>query len=266
MDARLLDEIATAATEAETDEQVHGWWCKASPHVPFRRSNCVLPALGAGADRTRFDAALADVRAWYQDRGLRLIVQVSTADPDHEQLDAWLAAEGLEVEAPVHLMTSGPAPASGRSAAEVDAPAAVRVQAGIDETWAHQFGRLHGGDATQRDRTAAYGRMLHAFGDRALGASCERDGTVVGLGLGVLDRGWLGIFGMATSPDHRRQGIATDVVGALRAAAAARGAEHAYLQVEVDNAAAIACYQGLGFQRHHGYHYRSQGVDRSMGC
>lgn len=254
MDARLLDEIATAATVAHTEADVAGWWCKAAPDLPFRRCNTVLPAAGAGGDRDAFAHSLGAVRAWYGDLGQRLIVQVTTADPTHEQLDRWLAAEGLEVEAPVDLMVSpigggaGPARPAGQ----------VHRQAGIDERWALAHGRLHGGSPAQQTRTLAYGRMLEQLGERALGASLEQEGQVVGVGFGVVDRGWVGVFGMATAPDHRRQGVATAVLGALLAGAADRGATQAYLQVETDNHGAIALYHGLGFAPHHRYHYRSQ--------
>jgi ribosomal protein S18 acetylase RimI-like enzyme len=62
---------------------------------------------------------------------------------------------------------------------------------------------------------------------------------------------------MATAPAARRHGVATAVVAGLEAHASAASATAAYLQVETDNRAAIACYQRLGYVRSHGYHYRS---------
>jgi ribosomal protein S18 acetylase RimI-like enzyme len=256
VDARLLDEIAAAATVSPIEEDLGGWWCKAAPDLPFRRCNVALPADAAGLDRAAFDEVLPIVRRWYHERGRRLIVQVSSASPGSEQLDGWLAGEGLDVEAPVHILVAGSAP--GDRPGRDPAGERVAVTAGIDGAWAAAYGDVHGGDATQRARTAAYGRMLAAFGDRALGASCAIDGRIVGVGFGVLDRGWMGVFGMGTSPEHRRQRIATSIVDALRAAAASLGADRAYLQVETDNPAAIALYEGLGFARSHGYHYRSE--------
>lgn len=263
-DLRLLDEIAAAATVAPIEADVDGWWCKAAPDLPFRRCNVAMPPVDAAEDADRFAAGLEAVRAWYHDLGLRLIVQVSSALDGWQEVDGWLAGAGLGVEAPVDLMVAGQEPTCDRC--EAAAVATVDVQAGIDEAWARTFGRIHGDDARQRDRAEAYGRMLEALGDRALGASRSIDGHVAGIGLGVLDRGWLGIFGMGTAPAHRRQGIATDVVWALRAAAAERNVANAYLQVEVDNAAAIALYEDLGFERSHGYHYRSEGEDPTLGC
>ena len=261
---RLLDEIAAAATVAPIEADLDGWWCKAAPDLPFRRCNVAMPPPDAAHDRARFLAELDAVRAWYHGHGLRLIVQVSTALDGWEDVDAWLADTGLAVEAPVDLMVAGPEPTCDHCAAE--AIRNVTVTDGIDVDWARTFGRIHGDDDRQRDRAEAYGRMLSALGDRALGASRAIDGQVAGIGLGVLDRGWLGIFGMGTAPQHRRQGIATDVVWALRARAAERGIERAYLQVEVDNAPAIDLYQDVGFERSHGYHYRSEGEDPTLGC
>lgn len=260
MDLRTLDEIATAATASPIEDDVHGWWCKAAPGLPFRRCNVALPSNDAGLDRTEFDTALAAVRQWYRSLGQRLIIQVSSASPHQERLDHWLADEGLVVEAPVDVLVRT------NTARSQPAGATVAVTAGIDEPWATAYGRIHGGGSTQEARTEAYGRMLEAFGERALGASASDGDRVVGVGFGVLDRGWLGIFGMGTAPSHRRQGIATAVVDALVAAAAERGTQQAYLQVETDNDGAITLYRRLGFERSHGYHYRSEGADPEQGC
>lgn len=258
MELRRLDEIATAATVSPLAVDVEGWWCKAAPDLPFRRCNVAVPPFDAAEDRMVFADGLDQVRRWYHALGQRLIVQVSSAMPEHDLVDSWLEAAGLGVEAPVDLMTAG---GGGAATAE-----RVQVTAGVDEGWARAFGLVFGGSAVEVARTEAYGRMLAEFGDRALGASCRVDGAVVGIGFGVLDEGWLGIFGMGTAEAHRRQGIATDVLGALRAAGRDRGAERAYLQVETDNADAIRLYEHLGFTRSHGYHYRSEGADPHQGC
>ncbi|MGN6695790.1 MAG: GNAT family N-acetyltransferase [Aquihabitans sp.] len=256
MDLRRLDEIATAATVSPIEVALEGWWCKAAPDLPFRRCNVAVPPFDAADDRMVFADGLDQVRRWYHDQGLRLIVQVSAALPEWDLVDSWLEREGLGIEAPVHVMVAGSEPSfDRREAVPVER---VLVVPGIDEAWAGAYATVFGGSPVDVARTRAYGRMLAAFGDRALGASCRIDGEVVGVGFGVIDDGWLGIFGMGTAGSHRRQGIATDVLGALRAAARERSVDQAYLQVETDNAAAIALYEGLGFTPSHSYHYRSE--------
>ena len=257
-EGRLIDELAARATVARFDELVEGWWCKAAPDLPFRRCNAVLPPIGAApaGDGSRFDDAIETVEGWYDGFRQRVIVQVSTADPRWRALDDVLARRGYEREAPVHLMV-GPIPVMAPPASDIDPT--VEITIGVDPTWAARYGTAHGGDRAAQRRTEAYGRMLTELGDRAIGAAAVVDDRVAGVGLGVLDDEWLGIFGMGTAPWARRRGVARAVVAGLSGAASNRGAGRAYLQVETDNEPARALYEGLGFTRHHGYHYRVSG-------
>jgi ribosomal protein S18 acetylase RimI-like enzyme len=72
----------------------------------------------------------------------------------------------------------------------------------------------------------------------------------------VVDGRWAGFAAVEVAPERRREGLATAVMGALAARAVAERAELAYLQVEVENTAALKLYAGMGFETHHGYHYR----------
>jgi ribosomal protein S18 acetylase RimI-like enzyme len=241
---RLLDEVAANATPAPMTRLVDGWLAKCAPGLPFRRANAVLPAADAGADPGRTTAVLDELEAWYRSQGLRLIVQVPSTDP---ALDALLAQRGLAVEAPVDVLVARSAQTvPGTVWAEVD----VEVAVGVDAAWAAEYGAVNGEDATSRARVEAYGRMLADLGPAAVAAVARRDGELAGVGFGVHERGWLGIFGMGTAPAHRRQGVARAVLLAL-------AADHdAYLQVEQDNPGAQALYRGLGFTESHAYHYR----------
>jgi ribosomal protein S18 acetylase RimI-like enzyme len=80
-------------------------------------------------------------------------------------------------------------------------------------------------------------------------------GEVAALGASAVDGEWAGIFGMRTLPTHRRKGLASRVLAALLHEARSLGARRAYLQVEADNAPAIALYSGLGFVPAYGYRY-----------
>jgi ribosomal protein S18 acetylase RimI-like enzyme len=77
------------------------------------------------------------------------------------------------------------------------------------------------------------------------------------VGLAVCERGWAGLFCVATAASARRRGIASHVVHALTTWAVEHGARRLYLQVDSTNAAAHALYERAGFTRSHGYHYRA---------
>jgi len=93
-------------------------------------------------------------------------------------------------------------------------------------------------------------------------AVLDEDGSQVGVRFGSAASGrasfhddWLGLHGLAVDPAYRRRGLGTAVVAELLEWGAERGATTAWLHVEVDNAAAFALYDGLGFTRHHTCRY-----------
>ncbi len=255
--ARELDEVAANATVAPVTRLVDGWLAKAASDLPFRRCNAVLPPLGAAEHPDAASAVLDELGRWYASLGRRLVVQVTSADAESHVLDALLAARGMRVEAPVDVMVAPLAGLAAPVAAGQGAPGVDHeVVVGVDAAWAARCGTVHGDDGTSRARVEAYGRMLADLGPGALATVARRNGELAGVGFGVLERGWLGVFGMGTAPGHRRSGVARTVVAALAATGLGSGATDAYLQVETDNAPAQALYRGLGFTRSHGYHYR----------
>ena len=73
----------------------------------------------------------------------------------------------------------------------------------------------------------------------------------------VHDNDMAGIFELATRSDSRRKGYGREVVTAALRWARMRGALKAWMQVEVDNRAAMALYEGFGFREVYRYDYRA---------
>lgn len=65
-----------------------------------------------------------------------------------------------------------------------------------------------------------------------------------------------GLFDVGTLRDARRKGYGRDIVGSALKWAAKLGAKTGWLQIEADNAAALALYQGFGFREAYRYAYR----------
>jgi len=57
------------------------------------------------------------------------------------------------------------------------------------------------------------------------------------------------ILTLAVAPWARRRGVARALMAEALAAARERGASACFLEVDVDNAPAVALYEGLGFER-----------------
>src|SRR5690606_34181519 len=97
--------------------------------------------------------------------------------------------------------------------------------------------------------------MLERIGPPAGFAAAEVDGRLAAVALGVVERGWLGLFSVATHPEYRRRGLGLATLAALAAWAAGHGAERCYLQVFSTNAPALALYARLGFATRYDYWY-----------
>jgi N-acetylglutamate synthase len=116
-------------------------------------------------------------------------------------------------------------------------------------------GELRGSTAEQR--TAHLERL--ACTPLAMRAIVARvDGRVVACGQVAMERDLAGVYDMVTAHDMRGRGIATRIVRALLAWARAQRATHAFLQVNDDNAPALAVYGRFRFATLYTYHYRAR--------
>jgi ribosomal protein S18 acetylase RimI-like enzyme len=75
-------------------------------------------------------------------------------------------------------------------------------------------------------------------------------------GLGVAERGVVGLFDIVVRPAFRGRGLGRRLAQALMAWGGEGGARTAYLQVGDDNSVARRLYESLGFRAAYPYHYR----------
>jgi ribosomal protein S18 acetylase RimI-like enzyme len=76
--------------------------------------------------------------------------------------------------------------------------------------------------------------------------------------MGVLERGWLGVFDVAVDPRLRGRGYGRRVMLHLLGWGKAQGALNAYLQVARENLPARKLYARLGFHTQYHYWYRQK--------
>jgi ribosomal protein S18 acetylase RimI-like enzyme len=97
-------------------------------------------------------------------------------------------------------------------------------------------------------------------------ASYRQNGATLAGGAGSFSHGWASVHGMRTAMSHRRGGLAKHVLASLAQTALDRGYDHVFLQVEAENASALALYQQAGFQTAWTYAYwrkRIMSADRT---
>jgi ribosomal protein S18 acetylase RimI-like enzyme len=233
----LVEEVAARAWPAAEALRVDGWLLRHTPSLTRRRSNSALPLGAGGRD-------LAIVEDFYARRGARALVQVSPAE-EHMRLDAELARRGWSSGGATDVLVADAQAVLARTP-RGDVALAERPDADWIAAWEACEQRA---DADEHARV-----VLEAIEPATAYARATDD---LGVGLAVCERGWAGLFCVATAPSARGRGIAREVVHALARWAAERGARGLYLQVDSANAPAQALYARAGFRRSHGYHYRA---------
>ncbi|MEA1650114.1 GNAT family N-acetyltransferase [Nitrospirillum sp. BR 11164] len=99
-------------------------------------------------------------------------------------------------------------------------------------------------------------RLLDAIAVPTLYVSAWDGGRYAGSALGVVDRGWLGVYKVLVAPEQRGRGLSRRLLARLLAAGAHAGATRAYLQVGGANHPALATYARVGFATVYRYQYR----------
>lgn len=238
IDPTVLEPLADDAWPARERARLGGWRLNASSGHSMRINACW--PLGA-PDRDP-DAALDAVEAWFAERGLPPRFKLTDGVVAPADLAERLTARGYRASKQTLVML-GPVVGEGDSV--------VQLLTAPDPTFEAVFTATAGDPEDGRERLETLGRIPAP----ARFARLDVDGAPAAIGASAIGGGYAGIFGMRTVPDHRRKGLARKVLRALLAEARTLGAERAWLQVEADNAGAIALYAEEGFEPGYRYSY-----------
>ncbi|MFX1476038.1 MAG: GNAT family N-acetyltransferase [Promethearchaeota archaeon] len=239
-----LDRIASRSWPAREVQRVGGWLLRATSGVT-RRANSVLPLDWEGAED--LGAAVDRVCEFYAQRRIIPRFQV-TRGSQPEGLDESLGELGFVVELKVIIQVA-PIDALVTRGSEIP----VGVNSSPNREWFAAYAEAGGlGDFSLKIRQEIMERVPATKGF----AAARVDGRIVGIGFGVSDGEWLGLFAIVTHPEYRRRSVATTVSCALAQWGQRQGARKVYLQVEEENPAALKLYEKMGFRNHHKYWYR----------
>jgi GNAT superfamily N-acetyltransferase len=234
-----LELVAARGWQGLETGRLGGWLLRAGGGFTGRANS----ALVVGDPGTTPADAVDAVAGWYSARGLRPCAQLPGRQA--RAADAAFAAAGwdrdddvLVLTAPVAVHPPGPVP--------------VDISPTPDEAWLTGY-RYRGAELP------AVAREVLTNADQLAFASVRLDpapAPLTAVARGVVTDGWLGVTAVTVAEQHRRRGLATEVMAALQRWAADRGAHSVYLQVVADNRPALALYRRAGFIEHHRYHYR----------
>lgn len=242
----LIEELAANAWPPDVVQHLDGWRVRYA-HGVTRRINSVWPNLDFGRHPLREKLAL--VEAFYARRKAVSRFQICpTAQP--EGLDVVLAERGYTLDAPTHVQTA----VLAQVQTQPPPPAVtITLQPELPTSWLDFYREV---EALNDHAIAVRRRILERVAPPTGYALAYQDGRLIGIGLGIAERGWVGIYTMLTHPEARRQGVATAVLRQLAVWGEQQGASRMYLQVMQSNHAAQALYGRCGFTTRYSYHYR----------
>jgi N-acetylglutamate synthase len=221
---RATEHAAALAWPGVEHVWLDGWLLRAAGGYTHRGNSAVPLGVEAGPGA---QAAIVD---WYRTRGLTPWLSV----PDRLLRLPDLAAH-LETVVMVRDLPAG------------EADSAVTMAPQPDEQWLRLYERDLPVDVLTAvvDGEVAFATIADAAVGRAAVTEAP-DGSR-----------WVGMSAVRVTEDRRRRGHARRLCASLLAWGFRRGAARAYVQVLVDNTAAIALYESMGFSRQH----RSRYVD-----
>jgi ribosomal protein S18 acetylase RimI-like enzyme len=234
-----LERIAARAWPAAQHRALGGWDLYASDGYSLRINAC----WPVGDPGPATEAAIEAVEAFYAGLGLATIFKLTEGATVPGDLADHLRRRGYGPGKETLVMTG----LVGDGAND----GSVTVSNQLDPDFSAVMAATAPSPKDGAERLAALDRVAQP----RLFAKLVRDDQAAAIGACAVEGTWAGIFGMRTHPDHRRQGLASQILQALLAKAADHGAKAAYLQVEAKNTGAIALYEAAGFKTVYRYFY-----------
>ncbi|MDX2161785.1 MAG: GNAT family N-acetyltransferase [bacterium] len=243
---RALEEISNNALPSLYTLHYDGWVLRFSDSRA-RRANSVSPLYPSALDT---DEKIAYCEALFERRDRPVVFKLTDAAlPD--DLTAALHARGYAENSRTSVQTLS-IDESDAWIAFKDDRYKVTFTNRVTQAWLDDQHRFHDADERARLTTRSMYDLLipHAAFFRL-----AFDGVAVAAGLGVIERGWMGLYGIVVDAPMRGRGIGEELVRRMLAYGAAFNAANAYLQVMTANQAALRLYARLGFEQSYQYWY-----------
>ena len=240
---KLIEEISLNAWPSYKTELYDGWLIRFSHNYTFRTNSVVQ----IGASSLPVPDKIAYCESLYAN--YRTPANFKITPLLEPSFDALLAERGYEMCNKAEVMT---APLTALPPLNT----VVQLEHSITDEWLAALFRLNG--IADPVLVQIVPSMFRAIPKEIIVASIKVDGSIVASGLGILERGHVGLYAIYVAAGYRRQSFARAICTSILSEAQKQGMTHAYLQVATGNIAAKNLYQSLGFQDFYTYWFRSK--------
>jgi len=131
----------------------------------------------------------------------------------------------------------------------------------FNESWTEAVIKFNG---IEEKHIATFRKILDNIAGEKIVVQKEINGRVLGCGNGVIGRGYVGIFDVVVEKSWRGKGYGREIVETILFEAKKRGAEKSYLQVMLNNHAALSLYKKLGYKEMYQYWYRKKSASKTL--
>ncbi len=234
------------------DYQVYDGWLLRLAKGYSKRANSASPlAAGAMLDDVLVDYMVARFIA----ANVRPTFRLTSLE--HPDVDRILEARGFRLVEPSRALVK-------TIPDDCTVDPAVILEPKVSTRWVRETAQSYGGEKADDSILV---EIVSRIRQTCVFATLDLDDRHVAWGLGVVERGYVGLFDIVVAPDLRGIGLGRRVVTSLMAWGRDEGAHTAYLQVREDNEVARALYEGIGFETAYRYTHRvmpgrSEGRDR----
>jgi ribosomal protein S18 acetylase RimI-like enzyme len=223
------------------DYQLYDGWLLRLAKGYSKRANSVSPLVpGAMLDDGLVDHMVARFLAANVRPTFRL---TSLQAPEVDRL---LAERGFELIEPTLVVTK-------EIPAECTIDPSVLLEREVTRRWVRETAQSYGGEKSDDTVLTA---IVSRIRQNAIFATLDLDDRHVAWGLGVVERGYVGLYDIVVAPELRGIGLGRRLVTSLMAWGRDEGAHTVYLQVREDNEVARALYRQLGFAEAYRYTHR----------
>lgn len=224
------------------DYQAYDGWILRLAKGYSKRANSATPFLpNASLDEELIDYMIArfveaNVRPTFRLNGL-----------EGAGVDERLELRGFKEIEPTHVLVA-PIETS-----DCDVDPEINIEPHATKRWVREAAASYGGDKAD-DATLL--QIVSRIRPKAAFATLSLDEKAVAWGLGVVERGYVGLYDIVVAPDLRGIGLGRRVVSSLMSWGCREGARNAYLQVREENEVALSLYRALGFETAYRYTHR----------
>lgn len=239
-----IEELSMNAFPALSTVLVNGWILRFSKGYA-KRANSVNPIYKCSVD---MQANIEACERMYKSKHLDTVFKLTENEEAHK-IDEILSQRGYSYEAKTNIMLRN---IKAYQAAEEEKQGVI-VYRELRDDWFEAFINMN---KVNGKHALTLKSMLQNIMADTYYACIMEAGRIVAVGMGVAERGYIGMYDICVDEAERRRGLGTRIMKSLMVEGSRNCCTYSYLQVVDANGPAKTLYDKLGYQKQYSYWYR----------